>query len=252
MSRKSSIDKSTEKLSVQKASEDMTKSENLVDSLRSPKEDHPNKPITLIDRLIQKELRLCSEQLCLDSEELQAWIALQTRAPAKSILHALRTARQHALDPLQEEVLVTQYDESWQVSISLDGWMKIINEHPAFTGLTFTQSSEENEGLPIWMECAIYRSDRVVPTTIREYLTELCYESEIWKRMPRRMLRNRVLQQCARVAFGAAPGNSILVPELNPPKQMETKGEAKNPTYPSRSDRLKDALLRSSISTQEI
>jgi hypothetical protein len=57
----------------------------------------------------------------LDSEELQVWITLQTGAPAKSILHALRTAREYALDLLQEEVLVTKYDKGWQVSVSADG-----------------------------------------------------------------------------------------------------------------------------------
>jgi hypothetical protein len=82
--------------------------------------------------------------------------------------------------------------------------------HPHFAGLTFMQSSEEKEGLPIWMECTIHRSDRAIPTTIREYMTEVRHETEIWQRMPRRMLRHRVLQQCARVAIG------IRAPELQP------------------------------------
>jgi len=202
MSRKSVIDKSTEKPSVKVVPEEIAKSENVKDSLSSSREDCLNKPTALIDRLIQKELRLCSEKLGLDNEEMQAWITLQTGAPAKSILHALRTARQYALDPLQEEVLITKYDEGWQVSISVDGWKRIINRHPAFTGLAFTQSSEEKDGLPIWMECTIHRSDRAIPTTIREYLTEVQNNSDIWQRMPRRMLRHRALQQCARIAFG--------------------------------------------------
>ena len=180
----------------------MPTSENLTDSLSSIREECLDKPTALIERLIQKELRLCSEKLGLDKEETQAWITLQTGVPAKRILHALRTARQYALDPLQEEVLVTKYDKDWQVSISVDGWMKIINEHPAFAGLTFTQSTEEKEGLPLWMECTIYRSDRTIPTTVREYMTEVRNESEAWQKMPRRMLRHRVLQQCARIAFG--------------------------------------------------
>jgi hypothetical protein len=201
MSRKSLINKSTEP-SVKMMTEEIVKSDNVKDSLSPIREECPDKPIGLIDRLIQKELRLCSEKLGLDNEELQVWIALQTGAPAKSILQVLRTARQYALDPLQEEVLVTKYDEGWQVSVGVDGWIKIINRHPAFTGLTFTQSSEEKEGLPIWMECTIHRSDRAIPTTIREYLTEVQNNSDIWQRMPRRMLRHRVLQQCARVTFG--------------------------------------------------
>jgi hypothetical protein len=108
---------------------------------------------------------------------------------------------------LQEEVLLTKYQEDWQVSISVDGWIKLINRHPHFSGLTFTQSPEEKEGLPIWMECTIHRSDRTIPTTIREYMTEMRHDTQIWQRMPIRMLRHRVLQQCARIAIG------IKIPE---------------------------------------
>jgi hypothetical protein len=202
MNKKSLIDKSTGKLSAKMVPEEIAKSENIKDSLSLIREDCPDKPTAPIDRLIQKELRLCSEKLGLDNEEMQAWITLQTGAPAKSILHALRTARQYALDPLQEEVLITKYDKGWQVSVSADGWMKIINGHPVFTGLTFTQSPEENEGLPLWMECTIHRSDRAIPIAVREYMNEMRTESEVWRKMPRRMLRHRALQQCAKIAFG--------------------------------------------------
>jgi len=201
MSRKSLIDKSTEKQSVKMVPEAIAKPENAKDSLSSISEDCLDKPTALIDRLIQKEISLCSNQLCIDSEELQVWITLQTSAPAKSILHALRTARQYGLDPLQEEVLLTKYQQYWQVSISVDGWIKIINGYPAFAGLTFTQSTEEIEGVPLWIECTIHRSDRVIPTTVREYLTEVGNETEAWAKMPRRMLRHRALQQCARIAM---------------------------------------------------
>ena len=122
--------------------------------------------------------------------------------PAKTILTLLRVAKQYELDPLQEEVLLTQYDAHWQVSISVDGWIKLINRHPAFAGMSFIESPETDQGLPLWMECTIHRSDRPISTTIREYLAEVRYDSDIWKKMPRRMLRHRVLQQCARLAIG--------------------------------------------------
>ena len=217
MSRKSLIDKSTEKPSVKMVPEELAKSENVKDSLSSISIDCLDKPTALIDRLIQKELRLCSENLCIDSEELQVWITLQAGIPPKSLLHALRTARQYDLDLLQEEVLLTKYDEGWQISISVDGWIKIINRHPAFAGLTFTQSTEEIEGLPIWMECTIHRSDRTIPTTVREYMTEVRNESEAWQKMPRRMLRHRVFQQCAKIAIG------IRAPELHSGNKEEQK-----------------------------
>jgi hypothetical protein len=222
MSRKSLVDKSTEQPSVKKTSIEMPTSENLTESLGSIREDCLGKPIGLIDRLILKEIGLCAEKLGLDHEELQAWITLQAEVPPKSLLHALRTTRQYGLDPLQEEVLVTKYDEGWQVSISVNGWMKIINEHPAFAGLTFTQSTEEKEGLPLWMECTIHRSDRAIPTTTREYLTEVQNDSEIWQKMPRRMLRHRALQQCARIAFSIQFNESQTNKQklINPKKEM--------------------------------
>ena len=37
---------------------------------------------------------------------------------------------------------------------------------------------------------------------VKEYLCEIQTEHSIWKEMPRRMLRHRVIAQCARLAFG--------------------------------------------------
>lgn len=162
-------------------------------------------PIELMDRLIQKEISACAGLIGVEADELQAWIDLQIAVPAKSILTLLRMAKQYELDPLQEEVLLTQYDDHWQVSISVDGWIKLMNRHPAFAGMSFTESPETDQGLPLWMECTIYRSDRAIPTTVREYLTEVKTDSDIWKKMPRRMLRHRTLQQCARLAFAINP-----------------------------------------------
>lgn len=161
-----------------------------------------SKPMELMGRLIQKEVSACAQLIGTQADELQAWIDLQIEVPAKRILALLRTSKQYQLDPLQEEVLLTQYDDSWQASISVDAWIKLINRQPAFEGITFCESPETDQGLPIWMECTIYRSDRAIPITIREYLSEVKNESEIWKKMPRRMLRHRALQQCARLAIG--------------------------------------------------
>jgi hypothetical protein len=166
-----------------------------------------SEPIALITRLIQKEIRVCAQHIGIEVGELQAWIDLQLQVPAKSILSLLRIAKQYDLDPLKEEIVLTQYEDQWHASISIDAWIKIINRHPAFTGITFSESPEQDQGLPIWMECAIYRSDRSIPTTTREYLIEVKNNSDIWKRMPRRMLRHRALQQCARLAMGITIGD---------------------------------------------
>jgi hypothetical protein len=164
-----------------------------------------NKPdlsqsIALFERLIAKELESVAAQLGIENEELQAWIDLQIEVPAKTILSLLRSAKETGLDPLREEVGFTQYEDgNWQVYITVDGATKLLNRHPAFDGITFNQSENLIEGIPEWIECTIYRKDQSFPTTTREYYLEARSEQPIWQKMPRRMLRNRAMQQCVRL-----------------------------------------------------
>lgn len=160
-------------------------------------------PIQLMDQLITKEIAKTADALELDAEELQAWIALQVMTPSPTLLALLRIARQHHLDPLKEEVALALYDDChWQAYITVDGYSKLLNSHPAFDGIVFTQSEETANGIPIWMECTIYRKDRSCPIVVREYFEEVKGDQSIWQKMPRRMLRHRVMQQCARLAMG--------------------------------------------------
>jgi len=85
-----------------------------------------------------------------------------------------------------------------------------MHRHPAFAGVSFAISPDLENGLPIWMECSIYRHDQSQPITVREYLTEVKGDGEIWQKMPRRMLRHKVLQQCARIGLG------LVIPEIRP------------------------------------
>lgn len=159
--------------------------------------------IDLITQWITKEVALTSAQLDLDQEELQAWIELQVMAPKQTLLALLRLARANGLDPLKEEVALALYDDThWQAYITVEGYSKILNCHPAFDGIAFSESTENTNGIPIWMECTIYRKDRSCPTIVREYFEEVKSDQAIWQKMPRRMLRHRVMAQCARLAVG--------------------------------------------------
>jgi hypothetical protein len=189
MARKSSIAKSINAIDITNLKEDQIESSS-------------NKEASPLDRLINKEITNCAKQLQVDHEELQDWMNSYIQAPQKSQLHLLRTAHKYCLDPLQEQILLTQYDQTWQIAISVDGWLKLIHQHPYFAGITFAESPEANGALPHWIECTIYRSDQVIPTTVREYLSEVKQEGDLWNKMPRRMLRHRALSQCARVAIG--------------------------------------------------
>jgi hypothetical protein len=160
-------------------------------------------PIQLVDQLIAKEIAKTANDLGLDIEELQAWIDLQAMAPSHTLLALLRITREHHLDPLKEEVALALYDDChWQAYITVEGYSKLLNNHPAFDGIVFTQSPETTNGIPIWMECTIHRKDRSCPIVVREYFDEVKGEQAIWQKMPRRMLRHRVMQQCARLAVG--------------------------------------------------
>jgi hypothetical protein len=186
----------------------------------------PNQPIDLIEKLVAKEVTKTASILGLESEELKAWLDLNPLAPAKIILALLRTASEHGLDPIKDEVNLTQYEDgSWQVFITVDGWSKLMNQHPAFCGIEFTESPESINNVPAWISCSIYRTDRAIPTTVREYLLEVQNDHAIWQKMPRRMLRHRVMQQCARIAFGIGMTEAT-------PKAIQVIAQKSSPAHP--------------------
>ncbi len=158
--------------------------------------------IGIFHELIAKEIISAATFLEIDEHELKAWIDSQIKVPAKTILTLLRTIQHWHLDPLKEEIGFTQYeDDHWQIFISINGCSKLLNEHNQFNGLVFNQADTLIEGVPEWMECSIYRRDRIMPITVREYYVEVRNNQEIWQKMPRRMLRHRALQQCVRLAI---------------------------------------------------
>ena len=158
--------------------------------------------IELFYSLIKKELAKAATGLGIDEAELKAWVDLQIDVPAKTILTVLRMMQSLHLDPLLEEIGLAQYEDGqWHVFITIEGCAKLLNQHPQFNGLLFNQANTLIDGVPEWIECSIYRKDREVPTTVREYYIEVRGENAIWQKMPRRILRHRALQQCARLAM---------------------------------------------------
>jgi hypothetical protein len=158
--------------------------------------------IGLFNRLIDQEPGRSAAGLGIDEGDLKAWVDLQIEVPAKTILSLLRMMQNLHLDPLCDEIGLTQYDDGqWQVFITIEGCSKLLNQHPQFNGLVFNQADTLIDGVPEWMECTIHRKDRTLPTTVREYLMEVRSENSIWQKMPRRMLRHRALQQCVRLAI---------------------------------------------------
>lgn len=161
--------------------------------------------ISIFHELIAKEIISAATNLEISEVELKAWIDLQIDVPATTVLSLLRTMQHWHLDPLKEEIGFTQYEDGhWQVFISIDGCSRLLNEHTQFNGLVFNQADSLLEGVPEWIECSIYRRDRLMPITVREYFVEVRNSHDLWQKMPRRMLRHRALQQCVRLAVGCS------------------------------------------------
>lgn len=144
---------------------------------------------------------LC-QTLDLDPEEVQLWLDQHLGIPLYPQIQLLRLAHKYQLDPLSDEIALLQnHDGSYQSFITIDGWSKLINQHPQYAGMSLRDSTELVDDIPTWMECTIYRNDRILPIVIKEYFNEVRTDHPSWKQMPRRMLRHRVIQQCARLAF---------------------------------------------------
>ena len=154
-----------------------------------------------------KSLQTAINSLCqtinLDPEEVQLWLDQHLGVPLYPQVQLLRLANKYQLDPLSDEIsLLRCQDQIYQPFITIDGWSKLINHHPQYAGMSLRDSSELTNGIPTWMECTIYRNDRILPIVIKEYFEEVRTDHPSWQQMPRRMLRHRVIQQCARLALG--------------------------------------------------
>ena len=158
-----------------------------------------------------KALKCAAHAIGMIPKDLSAWFNQYPQLSEVSQETCLRLIAEYRLNPRADEIDLVQFEKGrWQVFITVNGWAKLINARPAFCGIEFSEASELEEGVPIWKGCTIYRTDRIKPIVIREYFTEMKTEHAAWQQMPRRMLRHRAMQQCARLAFG------ITVPECKP------------------------------------
>ena len=108
----------------------------------------------------------------------------------------LVVAQQHGLNPWTREIYAFPDRQNGIVPVvGVDGWSRIINDHPAFDGMDFEQDAES-------CTCRIHRKDRRHPVAVTEYLSECRRSTGPWQSHPRRMLRHKTMIQCARLAFG--------------------------------------------------
>jgi phage recombination protein Bet len=107
----------------------------------------------------------------------------------------MMVAKQFNLNPWTNEIYAFPNKGAIVPIVGVDGWARIINEHPQFDGMDFNQDAES-------CTCIIYRKDRSHPIKVTEWFDECKRNTDPWKTSPKRMLRHKALIQCARLAFG--------------------------------------------------
>lgn len=147
-------------------------------------------------------------------------------ATNEQLMALLIVADQYDLNPFTKEIYAFPDKKNGIIPVvSVDGWLRIINSHPQFSGLEFKDCetivehpTAEHPPAPAWIEVTMHRRDRQFPITVREYFAE-CYRPPFkgrgrdggeftsegpWQTHPSRFLRHKTIIQCARVAFGFA------------------------------------------------
>jgi phage recombination protein Bet len=171
--------------------------------------DQPNmpkpEPMNIVDRSVLRSGLSYDSFVRLLIQSALSRLTIWTQADLDRIL---MLSERLGLDPLNNEIYATEVmPESGKKGrivyvVGVDGWSKIINSHPQFDGMKFVESAPGDDELPLYFECTIFRKDRKVATSVREYMYEAHTGQGAWLTHPRRMLRHKAMVQCARICFG--------------------------------------------------
>jgi hypothetical protein len=147
----------------------------------------------------------------------------------------LLMARSLDLDPIAREIYAAPAKRGAGIMtiVGVDGWLKIVNRHPQFDGMSFDY--HWREGAPRRLDavtCKIYRKDRGHPIEVTEYIHECYQDTEAWRTREVRMLRHKALIQCARYSFSISnvmdpdeyakwSGTDHEEPRFDPPKNLD-------------------------------
>ena len=156
------------------------------------------------------------------------------KASNEELLALVTVANEYGLNPFLKELYAFPAKGGGIVPIvSVDGWNKMLIRQPDFDGIEF-EFTEDNEGNPVSCTAVIHIKGRAHAVKITEYFDECYRDTEPWKKMPRRMLRNRTLCQASRMAFGfsgvmnddeaatVVNVESVAMPTEPPPKLIAT------------------------------
>jgi len=198
------------------------------------------------EELLDNNLKTAANTLQIDLQTLSAWLKSKKHLSSLAKYTLLRAISEYELNPFNEEIILIKSKNLGQSAwpfITVDGWIKLINQHPQFCGIEFTGSYEQGGKHLEWMECAIYRNDRIKPITVREYLAEVVTDQAIWQDRPNRMLRYRAMAQCAKLAFGICVADSPIHLKSKSESRKPISGQAKfKIANPDRINTLKEIL----------
>jgi len=113
----------------------------------------------------------------------------------------LMVANEYHLNPIIKQIYAFPAKGGGIVPVvSIDGWLRVINDRPQFDGMEFVDQIENGKLTAV--TCKMYRKDRSHPTEVTEYLCECKRSTDTWSQWPARMLRHKATIQAARYAFG--------------------------------------------------
>lgn len=113
----------------------------------------------------------------------------------------LAVANEYKLNPLVKEIYAFPAKGGGiQPIVSIDGWLKIINQQVQFDGMEHEDIIVDGKLFAI--KCSIFRKDTKRPVSVTEYMSECSRNTDTWKQYPSRMLRHKATIQAGRYAFG--------------------------------------------------
>ena len=152
------------------------------------------------------QIEVMAKRLSIEPQELND-IVVKTIMPGKvqvsneQFVSFMAVANEYKLNPLVKEIYAFPAKGGGiQPIVSIDGWLKIITNHPDFDGMEFKDNLDD-KGKLISITCSIHRKSMNRPITATEYLDECIRPTDPWKQWPRRMLRHKATIQCGRYAF---------------------------------------------------
>lgn len=163
--------------------------------------------------------------------------AFKGEVSVEQMMMLLVVADQHGLNPFTKEIYAFPSRGGIVPIVGVDGWSRIINEHPQFDGMEFVDGELNESRVPAWIECRMFRKDRSHAVSVKEYFEEVNRGTDPWKSHPRRMLRHKAMIQCARLAFGFAgiydedEGARVLEAIDVTPERIDPRGDLLSVDY---------------------